>query len=94
MVRARAYRHDVRCLECGSNRMRKNGHIRGQQAYRCGDCKRRHLPDVAYRRPSAALMEQAVEMYTEGSSLSAISRVLGYSATSVQRWVKKGDGRR
>ena len=90
MVRARTYRHDVRCPECGSNWMRKNGHIRGQQAYSCGDCARRYLPDVAYRRPSAALREQAIQMYTEGSSLSAIGRVLGYSATSVQRWVKKG----
>ena len=34
--------------------------------------------------------EQAIELYVEGSSLSAIGRLLGYSTTAVQGWVKKG----
>ena len=70
--------------------MRKNGFLRGKQSYSCGDCKHRYLPDAAYRRPSAQVREQAIQMYAEGSSLSAIGRVLGYSATSVQKWVKRG----
>ena len=28
-----AYRRDVRCLDCASNRMRKDDHIRNKQAY-------------------------------------------------------------
>ena len=90
MVRRRVYRHDVRCPDCSSNWMRKDGLFSGKQAYRCGDCGRRYLPEGAYRRPSGLVKERALQMYSEGSSLSAIGRVLGYSATAVQGWVKRG----
>ena len=33
MARARVYRHDVRCPDCGSNWMRKDGFSNGKQAY-------------------------------------------------------------
>ena len=94
MVRARAYRHDVRCPNCGSNWMRKYGRIKGRQSYSCGDCGRRSLEGSAYSRPSEAVKAQALDMYVEGSGLSAIGRVLGYSATAVQGWVKKGESSR
>ena len=90
MARARVYRHDVRCPDCGSNWMRKDGFSGGRQRYCCGDCQRRCLPDGAYRRPAPAVKERGLAMYTEGSSLSAIGRVLGYSAQAVSQWVKKG----
>ena len=93
MVRARAYHHDVRCPHCGSNWMRKDGWPKGKQRYYCGDCQRRYVPDAAYHRPSPAVKEQALAMYTEGSSLSAIGRVLGYSTQAVSQWVKKGDSK-
>ena len=95
MARSRVYRHDVRCPDCGSNWMRKDGCTNGKQAYSCGDCRRRCVPEGAYRRPSAAVKERGIAMYTEGSSLrgsslSAIGRVLGYSAAAVPGWVGKG----
>ncbi len=40
MARARAYRHDVRCPDCGSNRMAKAGHSKDRQRFKCGDCGR------------------------------------------------------
>ena len=90
MVRRRVYRHNVRCPDCGSNRMRMGGFSNGRQAYRGGDCRRRYVPDGAYRRPGPAVKAQAIAMYIEGSSLIAIGRVLGYSAPAVLGWVKKG----
>ena len=90
MVRARVYRQDVRCPDCGSNRMRKDGFSGGKQRYCCGDCQRRYLPEGACRRPAPGVQEQALDMYAEGGSLSAIGRVLGYSAQAVNQWVKKG----
>ena len=90
MARSRVYRHDIRCPHCGSNWIPRHGLDQGRQVYRCGDCGRRHIPDGAYRRPSPDLKAQALEMYGEGSSRSAIGRLLGYSATAVQQWVKKG----
>ena len=40
MARSRVYRHDVRCPECGSNRMPKDGTSKGRQVYHCGNCGR------------------------------------------------------
>ena len=74
--------------------MRKDGFANDKQAYSCGDCRRRCVPAGACRRPSAAVKERGIAMYTEGSSLSAIGRVLGYSAAAVQGWVEKGGARR
>jgi transposase-like protein len=37
--------------------------------------------------------QQGIDWYVEGNSLSAIGRVLGYSAPAVLAWVKKGRGR-
>ena len=90
MARSRVYRHDVRCPECGSNWMRKNGFTNGRQAYRCGDCQHGCVPGGAYRRPGPAVKEQGIAMYVEGSSLSAIGRLLGYTPAAVLGWVKKG----
>ena len=90
MARPRVYRHDVRCPECGSNWMPKDGTSKGRQVYHCGDCGRRTIPDAAYQRPGAADKERALAMYQEGSSLSAIARIFGVSVQAVSQWVKKG----
>ena len=89
MARRRVYHHDVRCPDCGSNRI-SGTFSNGRQAYRGGDCRRRYVPGGAYRRPGPAVKAQAIAMYVERSSLSAIGRVLGYSAPAVLGWVKKG----
>ena len=89
MARPRVYRHQVRCPECGSNRMPKDGHSKGRQVYHCGDCGRRYIPEAAYHRPSAANKECAVAMYRESSSLRATGRVFGVSAQAVTLWLKK-----
>ena len=91
MAPPRTYRHDVRCPRCGSNWMRKSGFGQGRQIYRCGDCAKSCIPGGAFVRPGPEIKERALRMYGEGSSLSAIGRVLGYSAQAVSRWVKKGD---
>ena len=93
MSRPRVYRDDIRCPDCGSNWMRKDGLNGDKQRYRCGVCRRRYVPGGAYRRPGPAVKEQAMAMYTDGSSLSAISRVVGVSVQAVSNWVKKGGAR-
>ncbi len=90
MGRPRSYCHGIRCPDCGSNWMSKHGFNQGMQRYRCGDCGRRYQPGGAYHRPGPAVKERALRLYLEGGSLSAIGRVLGYSAQAVSQWVKKG----
>ena len=93
MARHRVYRNDVRCPECGSGWMPKDGTSKGRQVYHCGDCGRRTIPDAAYQRPSAADKERALAMYREGSSLTAIARIFGVSVQAVSKWVKKDASR-
>ena len=48
------------------------------------------MPDGAYRRSGPEVKERALAMYAEGGSLSAISRVLGYSAPGCVGMGEKG----
>lgn len=92
----RAYRHDLRCPHCGSNWMPKYGTSRGKQTYRCGDCKHRYTPEGNRHYFPEAVKDQAVAMYLEGSSISAIGRVLKVRLETVYSWIKKsrsGPGR-
>ena len=92
MARARAYRHDIRCRHCGSDWMPKDGHTRGRQVYKCGDCKRKYTADAAQPRFPEQVKLQAVQMCIEGASISAAARVVGASAASVSGWLKKRGG--
>ena len=89
MAGSRTYRHDIRCPRCGSNWMRKDGHSRGKQTYRCGDCQRRHTPCGNRHYYSEEFKRRAVDMYSEGSSMAAVARATGASLTAVHTWVKK-----
>ena len=92
MARERAYRHDIRCRRCGSNCMPKDGHTRGQQVHKCGDCKRKRTADAAQPRFQEQVKCQAVQMRIEGGSISAAARVVGASVPSVSGWVKRVAG--
>ena len=71
MARERSYRHDVRCRHCSSNWMPKEGHTRGRQVHKCGDCKRKYTADAARPRFPEHAKRQAVQMCIEGASISA-----------------------
>ena len=85
----RVYRHDLRCPHCGSNWLPKYGRPRGKQAYRCGDCRYKFTPEGNRHYYSEEVKRRAMSMYGEGSSMSAIARVLGVKLGTVYSWVKK-----
>ena len=90
MARPRTYHHDdLRCPHCGSNWTPKDGHSRGKQTYRCRDCQHRFTPEGNRHYYPESVKNQAVEMYSEGSSLAATGRVLGVLPETVYSWVKK-----
>ena len=88
MAKQRVCRHDALCPKCGSNWVKKDGHSRGKQQYKCN--QRRKRQEGAKHRFTDERKEQAVKMRAEGMSLSATARVLGASAPTVSEWVKKG----
>lgn len=89
MARARVYRHDVRCRHCGSTWMPKDGRTRGQQVYKCGECKRKQVADAEQPRFPDHAKRQAAQMRAEGASISAAARSVGASAATVSRWLKE-----
>ena len=60
MARPRTYNHDIRCPHCGSNWTPKDGHSRGKQTYRCGDCRYRFTPDGNRHYYPEATIRQAL----------------------------------
>ena len=76
MAREQAYRHDIRCRRCGSNWMPKDGHTRGQQLHKRGDCKRKYTASAAQPCFPERGKRQAVQMRMEGASISATTRVV------------------
>ena len=93
MARERVYRQDIRCRRCGSNWMPKDGHTRGRQVYKCGDCKRKYTADAEQPRFPEQVKRQAVQMCIEGASMSDAARVVGASVATVSRWLGKRGSR-
>ena len=89
MAKPRVYRHDAICPKCGSNWVKKDGHSRGKQQYKCNECGRKRQEGAKHRFTDEQ-KAQAVKMCAEGMSLSATARVMGASVTTVSKWVKKG----
>ena len=97
MARSRIYRRIVvRCrLRCPLSPLRFQPDAQGRPRGWPAGIQLRRLPAPlpaggACRRPAPGVKEQALDMYAEGNSLSAIGRVLGYSAQAVSQWVKRG----
>ena len=61
----------------------KNGHTRGHQVYKCGDCKRKQTVDTEHAQGSEIAKRQASQMRLEVEILSAAARVVGESVASV-----------
>ncbi len=91
MARPRAYNHYIRCLHCGSNWTPKDGHSRGRQTYRCGDCLYRFTPDGNRHYYPERTIRQALSMYSEGGSVSAVARAMDINFAAVFTWVKKSE---
>ncbi len=89
MAKQRVYRHDNPCPKCGSNWVKKDGHSRGKQQYKCNQCSKKHQEGAKHRFTDEQ-KDQAVKMCAEGMSLSATARVMGASAPTVSEWGKKG----
>ena len=89
MAQRRAYRDGEQCPRCGSNWLPKYGRSRGKQTYRCGQCLYHFISGTKRPHRSEQVKAQAVSMYSDGSSMEAISRVMGVKPGTVYSWVKK-----
>lgn len=79
----------MKCPNCQSDKIRKNGHRRGKQNYHCKKCDRQFIEQYTKRGYSREIKENCLKMYVNGLGFRAIERVTGVNHNSVIRWVRK-----
>ncbi|MGB9615167.1 MAG: IS1/IS1595 family N-terminal zinc-binding domain-containing protein [Fervidobacterium sp.] len=71
-------------MECGSDWVVKNGHTnRGKQLYKCKRCGRQFVPEANTHKHPKTKAKQALNMYTSGMSIRAISQTLNVKQGTV-----------
>jgi hypothetical protein len=80
----------MKCPECDSQHIRKNGIRRGKQNHLCVNCGRQFVENPkTYRGYSDDVRRICLRMYVNGMGLRAISRVTGIHHTTVLNWIKQ-----
>ena len=79
----------MKCPNCQSDKIRKNGHRRGKQNYHCKECDRQFIGKYTKRGYSKETKKSCLKMYVNGLGFRAIERVTGVNHNTVIRWVRK-----
>ena len=71
----------MKCKNCGKEKEQiKAGKTRaGSQKYKCKHCGKVYTPNPKERTYSEEIKKQAIKLYMEGNSGSAVGRILGIS---------------
>ncbi len=78
----------MKCFKCASRRLVKNGRVFGRQRYKCKECGYQFTKSAPAGKP--LFIKMAVhDLYMFGLSMRAIAAVVGVSAQSVSRWIRK-----
>jgi transposase-like protein len=80
----------VKCPECKSTHINKNGHKKGKQNYLCVTCRRQFIDSYKIHKGYALeVRQECLKMYVNGLGFRAIERVSGVHHTTVMDWVKQ-----
>jgi transposase-like protein len=80
---------ELHCPRCGgTERQIKDGFTpAGSQRYRCKLCQARYTPEPKEQGYDEDVRLQALNLYLEGLSLRAISRLLSVNHQSIANWI-------
>jgi transposase-like protein len=80
----------IKCPECNSQNINKNGIKRGKQNHICIDCGRQFVNSQSSnsRGYNDEIRSECLKMYVNGMGFRAIERVKGVHHTTVMNWVK------
>ena len=73
----------MKCPNCQSSQIRKNGHRRGKQNYHCKECDRQFINHYTARGYSNEVKKNCLQMYVNGLGFRAIERVTGVNHNTV-----------
>lgn len=79
----------IKCPNCDSSQVFKNGHRKGTQCYRCKQCGRQFLDSYRPWTYSEKVRERCIRMYEYGIGLRNIERITNVHHTTVLRWVRE-----
>jgi putative transposase len=87
----------MQCKYCGSEKIRKDGKVKGQQVYKCKDCGKRFFSNDKFARMknSKNMIVAALNFYYDGLSLRKSQRNLEQifsdrvSQVTILNWLKK-----
>lgn len=80
----------MKCPQCGSSQLRKNGIKQGKQNHICVECRRQFIDH--YDKPRAyseEVKQHCLKLYVNGMGFRAIERVTSVHHTTVISWVKQ-----
>ena len=77
----------MKCPDCTSNQIRKNGHRRGKQNYICTACARQFIESYSKRGYNNQMKQRCLTMYVNGIGFRAIERLTGVNHNTVINWV-------
>jgi transposase len=78
-----------KCKSCGGVNFVKNGFVRGQQRYRCKDCRTNQIEGDKRLKYNNNIRNMALSMYLNSSGIRSIGRVLNVSPQLISQWVTK-----
>ena len=79
---------EIKCNKCGSKDIIKNGHVFGWQRYRCKTCSHQFSKIAPAGKPINIKLI-AHGLFSAGFSMREAAKIIGVSAQSVSRWIKK-----
>ena len=79
---------ELKCLKCGCERAYKYGRMKGNQRYRCKNCGYQYTKTTPRGKPEKDKI-LALILYLSGLSMNATAKILGVTAQSVMRWIRK-----
>jgi IS1 family transposase/transposase-like protein len=79
----------MKCPQCNSLNVRKNGHQQGKQRFECKDCGRIFRESHELRGYHPQVKKVCLEMYLNGTGFRGIERVTGVHHTTIMKWVKE-----
>lgn len=79
---------EIKCFKCGSTEYVKNGKVFGWQRYLCKSCGYQ-FTKMGDRGKPMNLWLTCHGLYVFGLSMRQIARIVGVSAQTISRWIKK-----
>ena len=79
----------IKCKQCGSQQIVKNGCTRGSQRYKCKECNFNFIEGDKRNKPETAVKKAlCVILYSLGkASFNMLGKILNHSPSIIYRWV-------